>query len=96
MAWACSVKELALQPRHQPQPKPGLLCRGFGGGVVPQHATAMLLFSPVFPPPNGCVYPGMGRKGSGVKAGKERDINNLLYSSLQMFKISKSPERSVA
>lgn len=59
---------------------------------MPRHAAAVLPFSPVLPPPNGRVYAGMGRKDSGVKSGKERGINSLLYSSLQMFKVFKSPE----
>lgn len=69
---------------------------GFRWGVVPRHATAALPFSPALPPPSGPVYPGMGRKGSGVKSGKERGINGLLHSSLQMFKVFKGPEKPIA
>lgn len=47
--------------------------------VVLQCAIAALPFLLTLLPPTRCVYPGMGRKGSGGNSGKERNINNLLF-----------------
>lgn len=96
MAWGCSVKELALQPRHQPQPKPGLVHRGFGGEWYlsmplqcfhsPLHSHLLMVL---------CVLGWAGR----VQELRQVKKGMLIISCTVHFKCLKlfeSPERSVA